>query len=112
MTQIKKQRKVDEGINCPVWAQSVRLISTLEQLPYGASFLREKEIARALMSAGSKIMAVGAAIFAIGWWDKISWLVETAFVITLVGWMMLIIGFAFWIVARLAKYMPLQRPKG
>lgn len=76
----------------------VRFISFIEQLPYGATMLQEKKVARGAMGTGILVMAVGASIFSLGWWQKWTWLVETAFFITLVGWMMVILGFAFGVV--------------
>ncbi len=81
-------------------------ISLVEQLPYGASLMQEKKVARVAMGSGLLTMAVGASIFAFGWGLKITWLVETAFFITLIGWMILIIGFAFWVVSSFAKRFP------
>jgi len=85
------------------WEKSVRFIFTLEELPYGASLLIEKNIAKSIMGIGLKVMALGGMIFAGGWKIKVNWILETAFVITLVGWMMLIIGFAFWTVSGISK---------
>ncbi len=76
----------------------VNFLSLVEQIPYGASLMREKRVSRGSMGAGILVMAGGAAIFVLGWWQKWTWLVETAFFITLVGWMMVILGFAFGVV--------------
>jgi hypothetical protein len=85
--------------------------SLVENLPYGASLLHEKKVARVAMGVGVLVMAAGAAIFSIGWKFHVTWLVETAFVITLIGWMMVILGFAFGVVGWAAKYVPITRPK-
>ncbi len=81
-------------------------ISLVEHLPYGASMMQEKRVSRVTLGTGLLVMAVGATLFAIGWGMKITWLVETAFFITLIGWMMVIIGFAFWVVSSFAKKFP------
>jgi hypothetical protein len=86
-------------------------VSMVEQLPYGASLMQEKKVARVTMGTGLLVMAVGATLFAIGWGWKLTWLVETAFVITLIGWMMVIIGFAFWVVSSFAKKFPIKQGK-
>jgi hypothetical protein len=86
-------------------------VSLVEHLPYGASMMQEKRVARVAMGTGLLIMAVGASLFAIGWGWKLTWLVEIAFVITLIGWMMVIIGFAFWVVSSVAKKFPIQHGK-
>ncbi len=83
----------------------------VEQLPYGASMMQEKKVSRVTLGTGLLVMAVGASIFAIGWGMKITWLVEAAFFITLIGWMMVIIGFAFWVVSSFAKRFPIKRAK-
>ncbi len=87
------------------------IISLVEHLPYVASLLREKKAARVIMGTGILVMAIGAAIFSIGWKWHITWLVETAFVITLIGWMMVILGFAFGVVGLLAKFIPMKPGK-
>jgi hypothetical protein len=84
-------------------------VSLVEHLPYGASMMQEKRVARVAMGTGLLVMAVGSSIFAIGWGIKLTWLVESAFVITLIGWMMVIIGFAFWVVSSFAKRFPVKR---
>jgi hypothetical protein len=89
----------------------VHFISLVEHLPYVASLLREKKAARVIMGVGILVMAVGAAFFSVGWKWKIPWLVETAFVITLIGWMMVILGFAFGVVGLAAKYIPMKPGK-
>jgi hypothetical protein len=86
-------------------------VSLVEHLPYGASMMQEKRVARVAMGTGLLIMAVGASLFAIGWGWKLTWLVEIAFVITLIGWMMVIIGFAFWVVSSFAKKFPVKQGK-
>lgn len=73
--------------------------------------MQEKKVARVTMGTGLLVMAVGASIFAFGWGLKITWLVETAFFITLIGWMMVIIGFAFWAVSSFAKKFPPKSTK-
>ncbi len=83
----------------------------MEQIPYGATMLQEKRAARGILGSGILIMAVGAAIFAVGWWGKWTWLVETAFFITLVGWIMVILGFAFGVVGWVARIFSLKIPK-
>ena len=86
-------------------------ISMMENLPYGASLIQEKRVARAGMGTGVLVMAFGAAFFSVGWKFHITWLVETAFVITLVGWMMVILGFAFGVVGWAAKHIPILKSK-
>jgi hypothetical protein len=76
----------------------VDFVALIEHLPYGASWMTEKKVARAALGAGIFIMALGAALFAVAWRAKITWLGETAFAITLVGWMMVILGFAFGVI--------------
>jgi hypothetical protein len=78
----------------------------LEHLPYGASMLQEKRASRGVLGSGIVIMAVGAAVFSIGWKLHLNPVAETAFVITLVGWIMVIVGFAFWVVSTLAAKFP------
>lgn len=73
--------------------------------------MQEKRVSRVTLGTGLLVMAVGAFIFAIGWGMKITWLVETAFFITLIGWMMVIIGFAFWVVSSFAKKFPIKNRK-
>jgi hypothetical protein len=86
-------------------------ISLVEHLPYGASMMQEKRVSRVTLRTGLLVMAVGASIFAVGWSLKLTWLVETAFFITLIGWMMVIIGFAFWVVSSFAKRFPANHHK-
>ena len=83
----------------------------LEHLPYGASLMQEKKVSMGTMESGILIMAVGATLFAIGWASHWTWLVEIAFVLTLVGWMMVILGFAFWVVSHFAKIVPFKSMK-
>jgi len=71
-------------------------------LPYGASKLHDRRMARRVMGGGVLLMAVGATVFAVGWRYKFNGLEQAAFVITLIGWMALIIGFAFWFVSTVA----------
>jgi hypothetical protein len=78
----------------------------VEQLPYGASRLTEKRVARVVLGTGIVIMAVGAALFSVAWRARLSWLGETAFVITLIGWMMVILAFAFGLVGWAARVFP------
>jgi hypothetical protein len=54
------------------------------------------------MGVGILLMAVGASVFAVGWWSKVNWLVEAAFVMTLMAWMLLVISSAFWFVSTFA----------
>ena len=80
----------------PGWGKRmVGFITILEQIPYGASMLQERRVARGVMGFGVLVMAVGSAFFALGWWQKWTVWVETAFFFTLAGWMMVILGFAF-----------------
>ena len=64
--------------------------------------MREKRVALVAMGAGFLLMTVGATLFAVGWRTKLEWVVETAFGVTLIGWMLLIISFAFWVVSAFA----------
>ena len=89
----------------------VNFIAMAENLPYGASLIQEKKVARVAMGLGIIVMAFGAAFFSVGWKLHITWLVETAFVITLIGWMMVILGFAFGVVGWVAKYIPFKPGK-
>jgi len=79
--------------------------STIENLPYGASLLTEKKAAKTVVGAGILIMAFGAVLFSIGWKGHVPWVAETAFVITLIGWMMVVLGFAFGFVGWASKYL-------
>jgi hypothetical protein len=79
--------------------------SLFEGLPYGASMLHEKKAALVAMGVGVLAMASGAGVFAVGWWFKLNRVVEAAFVITLVAWMLLVISSAFWIVSTAAGKM-------
>src|SRR5208282_4833837 len=88
-----------------------RFVSLVEHLPYGASLIQEKRVARGVMGVGVCVMAFGAAIFSIGWKLRVTWLVETAFFITLVGWMMVILSLAFGVVGWAAKYIPFHPGK-
>lgn len=81
-------------------------IQTLEELPYGATYLQEKRVARVGFGLGLLLMAFGAAIFSVAWSRKWAYPLDIAFVVTLVGWMIIIISFAFWIVSSLAKRFP------
>jgi hypothetical protein len=78
------------------------LARLFEGLPYGATMLHEKRAALAAIGIGVLAMALGASVFAVGWWFKVAWLVETAFVITLLAWMLLVVSSAFWVVSTLA----------
>ena len=102
---LKKRKKPSKPA---LWERATSLFSLIEHLPYGASLIQEKKAYRGLLGLGILTMAFGAALFATGWWAKWSWLVETAFVITLVGWMMVILGSAFWVVSTLAKKFPVK----
>jgi hypothetical protein len=102
----KKPSKLD------LFNRAYRFLSLVEQLPYGASMMEEKKVSRGTLGLGVLVMAVGATIFAIGWTLHLNWLVEIAFVITLIGWMMVILGFAFWAVSTFAKRFPPKRGKG
>jgi hypothetical protein len=84
-------------------------VALIEHLPYGASHMTEEKAARGAMGAGIFVMAVGAAFFAVAWRAKITWLGETAFTVTLIGWMMVILGFAFNVIGWAARVFP---PKG
>jgi hypothetical protein len=81
----------------------------LEQLPFGASWLSEKRAARGVMAAGLLVMAIGGSLFAVAWRAHLTALGETAFVITLVGWMMVILGFAFAMVGWAARTFPTKK---
>jgi len=97
-----------------VWGRLVGFMVFLEQIPYGASRLSEKRAARGVLVAGTLVMALGAALFTVGWWARLTPLVETAFIIALVGWMMVILGFAFGFVGWAAHKVPAlkrQAPK-
>ncbi len=74
--------------------------------------MQEKRVSRGSLGTGILVMALGASIFALGWWQKWAWLVETAFFITLVGWMMVILGFAFAVVGWAAHHFSSKRGKG
>jgi len=73
--------------------------------------MQEKRVSRGSMGAGILVMAVGASIFSLGWWQKWTGVVETAFFITLVGWMMVILGFAFGVVGWAAHRFSSQRER-
>jgi len=70
--------------------------------------MQEKKIARFAIGSGVLLMAAGASIFAIGWSFKINWIVEVAFVITLIAWMELVVSTAFWFVSSVARKVPLK----
>jgi hypothetical protein len=89
-----------------VFKRLKNFVVLVEQLPYGASWLTEKRVARVVLAAGVIIMAFGAALFAVAWRARLSWLGEGAFVITLVGWMMVILAFAFGLVGWAARVFP------
>jgi hypothetical protein len=72
-------------------------------LPYGASKLHDTQASTRVLGGGVLLMAVGATVFAVGWRFKINSLEAFAFVLTLIGWMALVIGFAFWFVTTVAK---------
>ena len=80
-------------------------------MPYAASRLKEKQTARALLQGGSGLMAFGGAVFAVGWWGHWNGMLEAAFIITLVGWMMVVIGFAFWVVSHAVQWMGFKSRK-
>jgi hypothetical protein len=107
----KKNRAGHRSAKPGVGEKIFNFVSLVEHLPYGASMMQEKRVARVAMGTGLLIMAVGASLFAIGWGWKLTWLVEIAFVITLIGWMMVIIGFAFWVVSSFAKKFPVKQGK-
>jgi hypothetical protein len=86
-----------------------KLISIIGRLPYGADSNEEKWVARVAMGGGALLMATGSAFFAVAWSFKFSRLLDTAFVLTLVGWMLLIVSFAFWFVASIAKKVANKR---
>ncbi len=81
----------------------------VEHLPYGASHMTEKKAARGVMGAGIFVMVVGAAFFTVAWRARITWLGETAFAVTLIGWMMVILGFAFGVIGWAAGVFPHSR---
>jgi hypothetical protein len=83
----------------------------IEHLPYGASRMTEKKAARGAMGLGVFVMAVGAAFFAVAWRAKLTWLGETAFTVTLIGWMMVILGFAFNVIGWAAQVFPSRARK-
>jgi hypothetical protein len=105
---LKKTKRLSQSA---LWNRAYNFFSLVEQLPYGASIMQEKKVSRGILGLGVLVMAVGAAIFATGWTLHWNWLVEIAFVITLVGWMMVILGFAFWVVSHLAQRFPIKRDK-
>jgi len=71
--------------------------------------MQERRVWRGALGTGILVMAIGAAIFAVGWRAQWTWLVETAFFVTLVGWMMVILGFAFGSVSWAARTFPLKK---
>jgi len=83
----------------------------VDRLPFGASMLKERKTALTGMGGGVLLMAVGASIFALGWWRKVIALVDVAFVVTLIGWMCFLVSFAFWFVTTLARKFPNRFPK-
>lgn len=107
----RKPKRPSQLASPSVAKKIYNFIALIEQLPYGASLMQEKKVARVAMGTGLLIMATGSSLFSAGWWMKVNWLVETAFVITLIGWMMLIIGFAFWVVSSFAKNFPVKRSR-
>lgn len=92
-------------------AKFQKLISILERLPYGASLMEEKWAAWTAVGGGALLMALGSALFSAGWWFKLNALMDAAFVVTLLGWMLLIISSAFLLVTSLARKFPGKGPK-
>jgi hypothetical protein len=82
----------------------------VEGLPYGASRLKDRSVARGAVRVGVGLMAFGAALFAVGWRAKANRLLEIAFGVTVVGWMALVIGSAFWLVSMIAERVQ-KKPK-
>ena len=62
------------------------------------------------MGGGVLLMALGATVFAVGWSHQFNGLEQAAFGMTLIGWMALIIGFAFWFVTTVAGKMGMTKP--
>jgi vacuolar-type H+-ATPase subunit I/STV1 len=87
----------------------VDLFSAVEHLPYGASLMTEIKAAKMTVGMGVLNMAFGAVLFSIGWKGHIPWVAETAFVITLIGWMMVVLGFAFGVIGWTSKYLPFKK---
>jgi hypothetical protein len=56
-------------------------------------------VAGRVAASGVGVMALGAALFTVGWGYKIKSLVEAAFFVSLAGWMLLVIGSAFFLVS-------------
>jgi hypothetical protein len=92
-------------------AKFLRIVSILERLPYGASRLEEGLVAWTAVGSGTLLMALGSALFAVGWWRKLNALMDVAFVVTLLGWMLLIISSAFLFVTTVAKKFPGKGPR-
>lgn len=84
----------------------------MKGIPYAAEALKETRVARRAAGGGVLCMAFGATLFALGWACKLRRLVETAFVVTLLSWMALVISFAFWFVASVAGKIPGKSREG
>jgi hypothetical protein len=107
-----KRKKAGSQLSRPGLGKRIyNFITLVENLPYGASLMQEKKVSRVAMGVGILIMAFGGVIFSVGWKWKITWVVETAFIISLIGWMMVILGFAFGVIGVAAKYVPVKGNK-
>lgn len=92
-------------------SRRLRFLAWLKELPHATDAAQDRVEARVGLGIGLFLAAVGGLLFLLGWGRKVPWLLDSAFVTTLVGWMAPPIAGAFWLVLSLAARRRRKGPR-